>query len=154
MTSSPSSPACRIDWRPDPHVMSAIPVMAVLGMSSIASSGLSNPAQAVLTACAALYAAICFRRYRAQIPFQLEATADGALWMVQRGGRFRLEHAVWRDWGYLIELSGRVGGKRRCRFWLSAKLDALPLRQLHLLANAKRKKPAATLPSIVTNPVL
>lgn len=153
MPSSPSFPVCHIDWRPDPHVITAIPVMAVLGISSITFSGLPIPAQAVLIACDAFYAVAGFRRYRAVKPLQLEAGADGALWIVQ-GGRARLEHAVWRDWGQLIELSGCLDGKRRRWFWLTGKLDAAPLRRLRLLGKAKRKKAAATLPSIITNPVL
>lgn len=153
MPSSPSFPVCRIDWRPDPHVTDAIPAMAVLGLFSIALSGLPLPAQGALTAFASLYAIAGFRRYRAQKPFQLMAHADGALWMVQ-GGRFRLEHAVWRDWGYLIEFSGRLDGKRRRCFWLTGNLDAVPLRRLRLLSRATREKAAVTLPSIITNPVL
>lgn len=134
--------------------MYAIPVMAVLGAYSVTLSSFPAPAKAALIAGAAFYAAAVFRLYRAQKPFQLEGTADGALWMLQGGGRLELAHAVWRDWGYLIELSCRQDGKRHRCFWLTGGLDAVPLRRLRLQAKAARKKAAPTLPSIVTNPVL
>lgn len=134
--------------------MHAIPVMAVLGVYSVTLSSISVLAKAALIAVAALYAASGFRLYRALKPFRLEVAADGALWMVQGGGKLELAHAVWRDWGYLIELSWPQAGNRHRCFWLTGCLDAVPLRRLRLLVKAKRKKAASTLPSIVTNPVL
>lgn len=154
MPSSASFPICHIDWRPDPYVIGAIPVLAVLSLYAIVMSGLSSGLQLAAVSAGVLYAAASFRIYATRPSLQLESGTSGALWIVRPGMRQHLADPVWRDWGYLIELSGRLNGNERAWFWLVARMDAAPLRQLRLLIKAQDKKAASTLPSIITNPVL
>jgi hypothetical protein len=154
MPSSALFPICRIDWRPDPYVKCAIPVLLVLSIYALVMSGLTSGLQAVLVLGAVLYAAVSFRRHVRQPAFRLESTAGGRLWVSEQGNRQLLGSPVWRDWGYLIELSGRLDGNRHVWFWLAACVDGAQLRQLRLLIKAQDKKAASTLPSIITNPVL
>ena len=154
MPSSASYPICRIDWRPDQLVRLALPVLAALAIYAICVSGLPLGLQAVLTPVAVLYAWVNYRRHAGQSVFQLESTACGALWVSGQDHRQRLEGPVWRDWGYLVELSGRSNGNKLAWFWLVARTDSASLRQLRLLSKAHDKKAAAAMPSIITNPVL
>jgi hypothetical protein len=154
MPSSALFPICRIDWRPDPYVKCAIPVLLVLSIYALVMSGLASALQAVLILGTALYAVVSFRRHIRQPAFRLESTACGRLWVSERGNRQLLASPVWRDWGYLIELSGRLDGNRHVWFWHAARVQSAQLRQLRLLMKAQHKKAAATLPSIITNPVL
>jgi hypothetical protein len=154
MPSSALFPICRIDWRPDPYLLCAIPVLLVLSIYALVMSGLTSGLQAVLILGAVLYAAVSFRRYVRQPAFRLESTAGGRLWVSEQDNRHHLGSPVWRDWGYLIELSGRLDGNRRVWFWHAARMQSAQLRQLRLLMKAQDKKAASTLPSIITNPVL
>lgn len=154
MPSSASFPVFRIDWRPDPYVIGAVPVLAGLSMYGVIMSGLSSGLQMAAVSGAVLYAAVSLRTYAARSALALESEASGALLIAAQGNRQHLADPVWRDWGYLIELSGRLHGNRRTWFWLAARMHAAPLRQLRLLIRAQDKKAASTLPSIITNPVL
>ena len=154
MPSSVSFPICRIDWRPDPYVIGAIPVFAGLSIYGIIMSGLSSGLQLAAISGAVLYAAANLRIYARRPALMLESEASGALLITVQANRRQLANPVWRDWGYLIELSGRLDGNRHTWFWLAARMDAAPLRQLRLLIRAQDKKAASTLPSIITNPVL
>jgi hypothetical protein len=154
MPSSASYPICRIDWRPDPLVSLGLPVLAALAIYAIFVSGLSSGLQGALISGTTLYAWVSYRRYAGQSVIQLESTACGALWVSGQDHRQRLEGPVWRDWGYLVELSGRSNGNKRTWFWLVARTDSASLRQLRLLSKAHDKKAAAAMPSIITNPVL
>lgn len=154
MPSSASFPICRIDWRPDPYVMGAIPALTGLSIYGIIMSGLSSGLQLAAISGAVLYAAASFRIYARRPALLLESEASGALLITVQDNRRHLANPVWRDWGYLIELSGRLHGNRHTWFWLVALMDAASLRQLRLMITAQDKKAASTLPSIITNPVL
>jgi hypothetical protein len=154
MPSSASFPVFRIDWCPNPYVMGAIPVLAGLSIYGVVMSGLSSGLQPVIISGAVLYAAASLRRFATRPAMMLESEASGALLITVQGNRRHLADPVWRDWGYLIELSGRLNGNERTWFWLVARMDAAPLRQLRLLIRAQDKKAASALPSIITNPVL
>jgi len=135
-------------------VLVAIPLFAGLSIYGIVMSGLASGLQPAVVSGAVLYAAAGFRTYAKRPASVLESEASGTLLMAAQGDRQHLSGPVWRDWGYLIELSGRLDGNRHVWFWLAACVDGAQLRQLRLLIKAQDKKAASTLPSIITNPVL
>ncbi|MBP7917345.1 MAG: hypothetical protein KAZ45_02655 [Arenimonas sp.] len=117
-------------------------------------SGLSSGLQLAAISGAVLYAAANLRIYARRPALVLESEASGTLLITVHDDRQHLADPVWRDWDYLIELSGRLDGNRHTCFWLAARMDAAPLRRLRLLIRAQGKKAASTLPSIIINPVL
>lgn len=82
--------------------------------------------------------------------------AGGVLWHDSAAGRVHLHSARWHDFGYLIRLEARSGGRRRpWRFlWFTAVMDAAQRRMLRRALNAVAMPQAGALPATVVNPLL
>lgn len=147
-------PTYRFDWRPDLRVIPAGMALVLLAILAISHCGLAPGLRAVLIVLAPAYAAIGLKRYARKQPVQFEFMANGTCHALEDGERQQLGELSWRDWGYLIELSGNVNGKSRTWFWMSYPAEAASRRTMRLLIRSQAQKAKPGLPSIITNPVL
>jgi hypothetical protein len=147
-------PIFRFDWRPDLRVIPAGMVLAVLALLAISVCGLAPGLCTVLILLVLAYAAFGLRRYASQQPVQFEIMAQGSCRILEDGKWQSLGGLSWRDWGYLIELSGHVNGKSHTWFWVSYPAEAATRRAMRLLIRSQAQKATPGLPSIITNPVL
>lgn len=77
------------------------------------------------------------------------------LWHDSAAGRVHLHSARWHDFGYLIRLEARSGGRRPWRFlWFTAVMDAAQRRMLRRALNAVAMPQAGALSAMVVNPLL
>ena len=147
-------PTYRFDWQPDARIILAGTALAGLAVLGISTCGLSLCLRAVLILIALVYAAFGLWQYARQRPVQFEIMAQGPCQIHEEGKTQLFGELSWRDWGYLIELSGNVNGKTRTWFWLSCHADATSCRAMRLLIRSRAQKAKPGLPSIITNPVL
>jgi hypothetical protein len=119
MPSLAELPNYRINWRPDAGVLCVIPMAALISVSCIVVSGIPIFLQFILFLLVVAYALFSYRAYKKQLPFILLANTNDELLIVQKDIEQVFCQPEWRDWGFLIELSGRYAEKNHTYFWLS-----------------------------------
>ena len=154
MSSLNSSVSYRVNWRPQGLVMNAALILTITAVASISFSGLILPLKIIVLVCALAYSGIAIRRSAALPVFTLQQNCDGGLTMIQRASRTAIYRPVWRDYGYLIELSGCVADQKGRWCWWTIGLPDTEIRQLRLMMQSSIAKQYTKLPAMITNPVL